>query len=203
MGERRPRHDAERARQLGVPFHDADLVAGNDKFLAAGNKPATAHRTYKARLFNREPEFAPMELTIRIRGRTHDQTSMEQQRKTIAVIDDNPAIRQAIERMLNIAGFRVRQFASAGEFLAGIATCDVGCAVIDIDLGLGSCGIELAGHPVVAAARLPFIFISGTADEGVRRRAIALGCIEYLRKPFMPIELLDAVFRATQEPPIP
>ncbi len=36
-----------------------------------------------------------------------------------------------------------------------------------------------------------------------RASAIALGCIEYLRKPFMPIELLDAIFRATQEPPIP
>jgi FixJ family two-component response regulator len=126
---------------------------------------------------------------------------MEKDRKTIAIIDDDNGIRQALKRMLNIAGFRVHTFASAEEFLSAVATCDAGCAVIDVDLGPASCGLDLARHPVVSAARLPPIFISGTADETVRERAMALGCIEYLRKPFMPIELLDAVFRAIQDSP--
>ena len=58
-----------------------------------------------------------MELTIGIRARTPDQIGMERQRKTIAVIDDDIGIRQALERMLNIAGFRVLAFASGEEFL--------------------------------------------------------------------------------------
>jgi FixJ family two-component response regulator len=145
-----------------------------------------------------------MELTIGIRGKTIDRTGMDQQRKTIAVIDDDFAIRQALDRMLNIAGFRVHLFSSAEEFLASVATCDAGCAVVDVNLGPDSCGLDLARHPAVAAAKLPLIFISGSSDESVRERAVALGCIEFLRKPFMPIELLDAVFRATQDsPPIP
>lgn len=144
-----------------------------------------------------------MELTIGIRGKTIDRTGMERQHKTIAVIDDDFGIRQALDRMLNIAGFRVHLFASAEEFLAGIATCNAGCAVVDVALGPNSCGLELARHPAVTAAKIPLIFISGIADESMRERAIALGCIEFLRKPFMPIELLDAVFRATQESPIP
>jgi FixJ family two-component response regulator len=145
-----------------------------------------------------------MELTIGIRGKTLDRTGMDQQRKTIAVIDDDSAIRQALDRMLNIAGFRVHQFSSAEEFLASVATCKAGCAVVDVNLGPNSCGLDLACHPAVAAAKLPLIFICGSAEESMRERAIALGCIEFLRKPFMPIELLDAVFRATQDsPPIP
>jgi DNA-binding NtrC family response regulator len=179
-------------------------VAGNDKFLSAGNKTRAMARTYKTRHSSGEPEFNSMELTIGIRCKTDDQAGMEQQRKTIAVIDDDFAIRQALDRMLNIAGFRVHLFASAAEFLANLATCKAGCAVVDINLGPDSCGLDLARHPAVAASKIPLIFISGTTDDSVRERAIALGCIEYLRKPFMPIELLDAVFRATQDSlPIP
>jgi FixJ family two-component response regulator len=104
--------------------------------------------------------------------------------------------------MLTIAGYRVHAFASGEEFLASQETSDAGCAVIDIDLGT-MCGLDLARNPAVITAKLPLIFISGTCDETVRTRAIALGCIEFLRKPFTPAELLDAIFRATQEPPIP
>jgi FixJ family two-component response regulator len=124
------------------------------------------------------------------------------QKTTIAVIDDDSAIRQSMERMLSIAGFRVLAFSSGEEFLACVATLDAGCAVVDIDLGSMS-GLDLARHPAVTAAKIPLIFISGTANESIRSCAIALGCIQFLRKPFLPVELLDAIFRATQEPPIP
>jgi FixJ family two-component response regulator len=177
-------------------------VAQSDKYLATGNNIPHGPRPYKARLFNQEPGLAPMELTIGIRETIAGQKRMNRQRKTIAVIDDDAGIRQALERMLRIAGFPVHTFASAEEFLAAITTCDAGCAVVDLELGEMS-GFELACHPDVVAAKLPVIFISGTADETARASALALGCIEYLRKPFMPIELLDAVFRATQDSPIP
>jgi FixJ family two-component response regulator len=125
---------------------------------------------------------------------------MEIQRKTIAVIDDDISIRTALERMLSIAGFRVLPFASAEAFLESPDNGEAGCAVVDIELGSMS-GFDLAGHPTVTAAQLPIVFISGSADETIRVRALALGCIQYLRKPFMPIELLDAVYRATQDSP--
>lgn len=143
-----------------------------------------------------------MELTIGIRGTPSDRKGMDQKRKAIAVIDDDPGIRQALERMLKIAGFPVHAFASAEDFLGCIASCDAGCAVVDLELRRMS-GFELACHPHMVAAKLPVIFISGTADETARATAIALGCVEYLRKPFMPVELLDAILRATQDSPIP
>jgi len=145
-----------------------------------------------------------MELTIGLRGRPLDKIGMEKDSRTIAVIDDDGGIREALRRMLNIAGFRVQTFECAESFLAALPACEAACAVVDVNLGPGSCGLDLARHPAMSAARLPLIFISGSADESLRERALTLGCIEYLRKPFMPIELLDAVFRATQDPsPIP
>jgi DNA-binding NtrC family response regulator len=175
-------------------------VAHSDKYLAADNKSPDGRQSYKTRHFNREPGNVPMELTTETRARTPDQIGMDKDRKTIAIIDDDNGIRQALQRMLNIAGFRVHAFASAEEFLGAMGTFVAGCAVVDLELGQMS-GFELAAHPDVVAAKLPIIFISGTADETARASALALGCIEYLRKPFMPIELLDAVFRAIQDTP--
>ena len=139
-----------------------------------------------------------MELTTGTATRKSDRLRMEKDRKTIAIIDDDNSIRQALKRVLNTAGFRVHMYASAEDFLATLDTCDAGCAVIDLELGKMS-GFELACHPAMVAAKLPVIFISGTADEAARAGAMALGCVEYLRKPFMPIELLGAIFRAMQE----
>ena len=175
-------------------------MADCTKYLAALDKPAGASRAYKARHFMKEPGHVPMELTTGARERRPDQIGMEKDRKTIAIIDDDNGIRQALKRMLNTAGFTVHMYASAEEFLDAIDTCPAGCAVVDLELGQMS-GFELACHPAMVAAKLPIIFISGTADETARASAMALGCVEYLRKPFMPIELLGAVFRAIQEPP--
>jgi FixJ family two-component response regulator len=175
-------------------------VARGDKYLAAGIKSHPRWHTYKTGHFNREPGLVPVELTTDTRPRNPDQTGMEKDSKTIAIIDDDNGIRQALRRMLSIAGFRVALFASAEDFLAAITACDAGCAVVDLELGKMS-GLELAGHPAMVAAKLPIIFISGTADETARASAMALGCIEFLRKPFMPAELLDAIFRAIDDTP--
>lgn len=192
------RHDSHRTGKSRVPFHETKLLARNDKFLAAGNKCIGPRRTYKTRTSIREPRFTPTELTIGLRDRIPELNDMEKHPKTIAVVDDDIGIRQALQRMLSIAGFRVHAFASGEEFLAAVDTCGVGCVVIDVDLGT-MCGLDLARHPSVVAANLPLIFISGTCDETVRTRARALRCFEYLRKPFTPAELLDAIHRATDE----
>jgi FixJ family two-component response regulator len=62
-------------------------------------------------------------------------------------------------------------------------------------------GFDLARHPDMIAARVPIIFISGTTSETAHASAMALGGIDFLRKPFMPIDLLGAIFRATQDTP--
>jgi FixJ family two-component response regulator len=175
-------------------------MSHGDKFLARDNKSLPFHRTYKARPFNQEPERARMQLTNAKLAKTPDRIGMEKNRKTIAIIDDDNGIRQSLKRMLNTAGFRVMLYASAEEFLAALGESTAGCAVVDLDLGSMS-GLELARHPDMVAARIPVIFISGTTSEAARASATAVGGVEFLGKPFMPIELLGAIFRATQESP--
>ena len=183
-----------------MPLHAADPVSHCDKYLAANDKSIGVRHTYKTRHFAREPKHVPLELTTGTCAQTNNQNGMEKDRKTIAIIDDDNSIRQALKRVLNTAGFQVHLYGSAEDFLAAIDTSTAGCAVVDLELGRMS-GFDLACHPAMVAANLPIIFVSGTADETARASAMALGCVEYLRKPFMPIELLGAVIRATQETP--
>lgn len=128
---------------------------------------------------------------------------MDSKNKTIAVVDDDASVRQSLERLLNLVGYNVRTFTSAETFLDGMKSCPAHCAVIDINLGANS-GLELANHPMVAGAKIPLIFISGAVEDRIRARATAAGCVALLSKPFKPVELLDAIFRATQDMlPIP
>ena len=128
---------------------------------------------------------------------------MDSKNKKIAVIDDDAGVRQSLERLLNLVGYSVRTFAGGPEFLAAIATDPAHCVVVDINLGVSS-GLDIADHPLVADGRIPVIFISGAVEERVRSRAHAAGCVALLSKPFKSVELLDAIFRATQDAtPIP
>lgn len=178
-------------------------MAQTNKFLADADKTASGRRTYKARLFNPEPSFAQRPLTDGGSAIVLDLFFMDSRNKTIAVVDDDAGVRQSLERLLHLVGYSVRSFARAEEFLHAAQTCPVHCLVLDINLGSTS-GLELASHPAVTGAKIPLIFISGRVEDRIRMRATAAGCIALLCKPFKPVELLDAIFRATQDsPPIP
>jgi len=128
---------------------------------------------------------------------------MDSKNKTIAIVDDDAGVRQSLERLLNLVGYSVRTFASGEVFLDALKTGTVHCLVLDINLA-GISGLDLAVHPAVSGAKIPVIFISGVVQDRIRERATAAGCIALLSKPFKPVELLDAIFRATQDSiPIP
>lgn len=128
---------------------------------------------------------------------------MDSRNKIIAVIDDDASVRSSLDRLLTLVGYSVRAFADVQEFCNHMKDGTAHCLVVDINLG-GSSGLELAEHPKVAHGKIPVIFISGAVEDRTRARAAAAGCIAVLSKPFKPVELLDAIFRATQDsPPIP
>jgi FixJ family two-component response regulator len=112
-------------------------------------------------------------------------------RRTIAIIDDDPGSRRALERFLRIIGYQTLSFASGAEFLHSPARTSADCLLIDIHLGSDS-GLELASHLIVTTQNPPIIFMSGSVDDAVRRQALFLG-IACLRKPFDAAELRAAL----------
>jgi FixJ family two-component response regulator len=120
---------------------------------------------------------------------------MSIRRQVVAVIDDDPAMRKAIERLLGAKGFDVEAFASAEAFLAGAAASEATCLVLDIHLG-GMSGIELRRRLAESGSRLPVVFITALDDEATRKEAMEAGCVAFLRKPFLSHLLIDAIEKA-------
>lgn len=112
-------------------------------------------------------------------------------RKTIAIVDDDFSVRQAIDRQLRAAGYRCESFASAEEFLAIAATLGAACLLADVHLG-GMTGIDLALHPGVTGINLPVVLISGSIDPTIEVAARQIG-VAFLRKPILCQTLLETI----------
>ncbi len=92
-------------------------------------------------------------------------------------------------------GFRAEAFSSALEFLDLGLVEDTNCLILILDLRMpGMDGLELQRNLTNANKRIPIIFISARANEEDRTEAIAGGAVDFLRKPFSP----DALFNAIQ-----
>jgi FixJ family two-component response regulator len=110
----------------------------------------------------------------------------------VAVVDDDPDVREALRGLLRSVGLGVELFASVQEFL-GAARLDVpGCLVLDVRLP-GRSGLDLQAELARANMHLPVIFITGHADIPMSVRAMKAGAVEFLTKPFRDQDLLDAI----------
>ncbi len=116
-------------------------------------------------------------------------------RQTVAIVEDDPSVRKALQRLLRLAGFELQVFPSA-EVLLERGTPDVfGCFIIDIDLP-GMSGFELHEALAEAGLQAPTIFMTAYDDQSVRECAGRKTNSIYLSKPFPSAALLDAVTRA-------
>ncbi len=111
---------------------------------------------------------------------------------TVAVIDDDPDIRQALGGLLRSVGLRAELFASVQEFLDATRPDLPGCLVLDVRLP-GRSGLDFQEQLAQADMRQPVIFISGHADVPMSVRAMKAGAVEFLTKPVRDQDLLDAI----------
>jgi FixJ family two-component response regulator len=118
-------------------------------------------------------------------------------RPTVAVIDDDQDIREALQGLLRSVGLRVELFASVPEFLDRNRPDLLGCLVLDVRLP-GRSGLDFHDDLVKAKVHLPVIFISGHADVPMSVRAMKAGAVEFLTKPVRHQDLLDAIQRAIE-----
>ena len=110
----------------------------------------------------------------------------------VFVVDDDPAVREAVGRLIASIGLRVETFGSTREFLNGKRPEGPACLVLDVRLPDVS-GLEFQRDLAAANFHIPIIFITGHADIPMTVRAMKAGAVEFLTKPFRGQELLDAI----------
>jgi FixJ family two-component response regulator len=115
----------------------------------------------------------------------------------ISIIDDDEAVREALQGLMTSMGFTVETFSSALDFLARTNIRDTSCLIVDVHMP-GMTGVELHRRLVESGYAIPTILITAYPDESVRVRAMADGVICYLTKPCDSDELLGCVSSALE-----
>ncbi len=111
---------------------------------------------------------------------------------TVYIVDDDQAIRHAMELLMRSVGLDYEIFHSADDFLASHSNDRAGCLVLDIRMpGLG--GLELQEKLNELGSTLPIIFITGHGDVPMAVEAMQKGAVDFIQKPFRDQELLDQV----------
>jgi len=110
----------------------------------------------------------------------------------IAIVEDDAGMREALQRVLRIAGFEARGYTSAEEFLGTGASSDLRCIVLDIHLP-GISGLDLQRRLVTMGRIHPVIFITAHDTASARREACELDAVAFLIKPFEGRQLVSAV----------
>jgi FixJ family two-component response regulator len=118
--------------------------------------------------------------------------------KMVAVVDDDESFRGALQRLLKSAGFPVRSFASAEDFLRSGQQQDAGCLIADIRMP-GMSGLDLQAKLNADHCPIPTIFITAHGDEKMRLQAMRSGAVKFLAKPFDDAILLESVRTALKQ----
>ena len=124
-------------------------------------------------------------------AKTNDQSATPQ----IYVVDDDDAMRRALETLLSTVGFKTGVFSRPSEFLANFKPDSPGCLVLDIRMPDMS-GLELQQHLNRMGSMLPVIFITGHGDVPMAVQAMKEGAFEFIQKPFRDQDLLDRINHA-------
>ena len=122
---------------------------------------------------------------------------MSNRRTVVAVIDDDPHFLDAMDHLLSAYGYDTELHPSAEAFLETAPESKAICLIVDVQLG-GSSGIELGRQLAKSGFKFPIIFMTGSGDEHIERRAMETGCVAFLRKPFSAVVLIEALNRSTQ-----
>jgi FixJ family two-component response regulator len=114
---------------------------------------------------------------------------------TVFVVDDDALVRASIQGLLKSAGLRCEAFETAEEFLHAKRADVPRCLVLDVSLP-GINGLDFQRQLADKGVHIPIIFITGHGDIPMSVKAMKSGAVEFLTKPFLDQDLLDAVQQA-------
>ena len=112
-------------------------------------------------------------------------------RGKVYVIDDDEAMRDSLDFLLDAADFEVTLFESAQHFFDGLPS-DFGCVVSDIRMP-GIDGIELLQRLKASRSSFPVLIMTGHGDVPLAVEAMKLGAVDFLEKPFEDDRLIGMI----------
>jgi len=115
----------------------------------------------------------------------------------IAVVDDDPSVRQGLQRLIRSVGWKAETFASAQEFLARPPTEAPSCLVLDLQLRDLS-GLDLQKRMAEVGLETPIVFLTGHGNIPASVQAMKAGAVEFLTKPVDGQDLLRAIQEAIE-----
>ena len=115
----------------------------------------------------------------------------------VYVVDDDAAMRESLEFLLDAAGYSVTTFDSAADFLQQLPRLTFGCIVSDIRMP-GIDGMELLRDVKAGRAEMPIIIMTGHGDIPLAVEAIKLGALDFLEKPFEDERMIGAIRTALE-----
>jgi FixJ family two-component response regulator len=115
--------------------------------------------------------------------------------QVVHVVDDDEDFQTAVSRLLRTAGYVVRNYLTAGDFLLRQPADERGCLLLDIQMP-GPSGVDLQEALIRQGNPMPVIFITGHADVPSTVRAMKMGPTDFLTKPVRREILLKAIERA-------
>jgi two-component system, LuxR family, response regulator FixJ len=122
-------------------------------------------------------------------------------RRLVHVIDDDDAVRESLDFLLETAGFAVKTYDSAIRFLEVLADAEPGCVLTDVRMP-GMSGLELVSRLNAMGRAFPIIVMTGHADVPLAVEAMKAGVADFIEKPFEEetiIQALEHVFDRDSE----
>jgi FixJ family two-component response regulator len=113
---------------------------------------------------------------------------------TVYVVDDDEAVRDSLQWLLEGKDYRVRCFESAESFLSRYDPREVACLIVDIRMG-GMTGLELQNRLIETHSPLPIVFITGHGDVPMAVDTMKKGAMDFIQKPFKEDQLVPLVER--------
>ena len=120
--------------------------------------------------------------------------SVMAKRGLVYVVDDDEAVRDSLQWLLEGKDYRVRCFESAEAFLSRYDPREVACLVADIRMG-GMTGMELQDRLLERHSPLPIVFITGHGDVPMAVQTMKKGALDFIQKPFNEQQLMALVDR--------
>jgi len=120
--------------------------------------------------------------------------SVMAKRGLVYVVDDDEAVRDSLQWLLEGKDYRVRCFESAEAFLSRYDPREVACLVADIRMG-GMTGMELQDRLLERHYPLPIVFITGHGDVPMAVQTMKKGALDFIQKPFNEQQLMALVDR--------